>query len=149
MGNLLEVQDLRTYFYTDDGVVKAVDGVNFSVEAGKTIGIVGESGCGKSITAMSILRLIPDPPGKIVSGKIMFNGEDLTKVSDEKIRHIRGNDISMIFQEPMTSLNPVFTVGFQIMEALMLHQNLDESEARKKAIEMLKLVGIPRAEKNS
>lgn len=147
MGNLLEVQDLRTYFYTDDGVVKAVDGVNFSVEAGKTIGIVGESGCGKSVTAMSILRLIPDPPGKIVSGKIMFNGEDLTKVSDEKIRHIRGNDISMIFQEPMTSLNPVFTVGFQIMEALMLHQNLDESEARKKAIEMLKLVGIPRAEK--
>ena len=114
MTKLLEVKDLKTYFYTDDGVVKAVDGVNFSVEAGKTIGIVGESGCGKSITAMSILRLIPDPPGRIVNGEIIFEGEDLTKVSDERIREIRGNNISMIFQEPMTSLNPVFTVGYQI-----------------------------------
>ncbi len=147
MEKLLQVKDLKTYFYTDDGVVKAVDGVNFEVEAGKTIGIVGESGCGKSITAMSILRLIPDPPGKIVSGEIMFDGRDLTKVSNEDIRHIRGNDISMIFQEPMTSLNPVFTAGYQIMEVLMLHQHLSESEAKKKAIEMIKLVGIPRPDK--
>ena len=114
MDKLLKVKDLKTYFYTDDGVVKAVDGVDFDVESGKTIGIVGESGCGKSITAMSILRLIPSPPGKIVNGRITFNGEDLLEVSENKIRDIRGNDISMIFQEPMTSLNPVFTVGFQI-----------------------------------
>lgn len=147
MEKLLQVKDLKTYFYTDDGVVKAVDGVNFEVEAGKTIGVVGESGCGKSITAMSILRLIPDPPGRIVNGEIMFDGRDLTKLTDEEIRHIRGNDISMIFQEPMTSLNPVFTSGYQIMEALMLHQKLNESEAKKKAIEMIKMVGIPRPEK--
>lgn len=147
MDKLLEIKDLKTYFYTDDGIVKAVDGVNFSVESGKTIGIVGESGCGKSVTAMSILRLIPDPPGKIVSGEILFNGKDLTKISEEELRHIRGNDISVIFQEPMTSLNPVFTVGYQIMEALMLHQKLSEEEAKKKAVEMIKLVGIPRAEK--
>lgn len=147
MDKLLDVKGLKTYFYTDDGIVKAVDGVDFSVEAGKTIGIVGESGCGKSVTAMSILRLIPDPPGKIVDGEILFNGKDLTKVSDEEIRHIRGNDISMIFQEPMTSLNPVFTSGEQIMETLILHQKLSEEEARKKAIEMIKLVGISRPEK--
>ncbi|HHV26486.1 ABC transporter ATP-binding protein [Anaerosalibacter bizertensis] len=147
MDKLLEVKDLKTYFYTDDGIVKAVDGVNFSVESGKTIGIVGESGCGKSVTAMSILRLIPDPPGKIVNGEVLFDGKDLTKVSEDELRHIRGNDISVIFQEPMTSLNPVFTVGYQIMEALMLHQKLSEGEAKKKAIEMIKLVGIPRAEK--
>ncbi|MBW4827147.1 MAG: ABC transporter ATP-binding protein [Clostridiaceae bacterium] len=147
MDKLLEVKDLKTYFYTDDGIVKAVDGVNFSVESGKTIGIVGESGCGKSVTAMSILRLIPDPPGKIVNGEVLFDGKDLTKVSEEELRHIRGNDISVIFQEPMTSLNPVFTVGYQIMEALMLHQKLSEEEAKKKAIEMIKLVGIPRADK--
>src|SRR5690606_3928464 len=118
MGNLLEVKDLRTYFYTDDGVVKAVDGVEFEVKAGETIGIVGESGCGKSITAMSILRLIQSPPGKIVSGEILFEGEDLVKVSEKRIREIRGNSISMIFQEPMTSLNPVFTAGYQIEEIL-------------------------------
>ncbi|MBV1818241.1 ABC transporter ATP-binding protein [Anaerosalibacter bizertensis] len=147
MDKLLEIKDLKTYFYTDDGIVKAVDGVNFSVESGKTIGIVGESGCGKSVTAMSILRLIPDPPGKIVNGEVLFDGKDLTKVSEDELRHIRGNDISVIFQEPMTSLNPVFTVGYQIMEALMLHQKLSEGEAKKKAIEMIKLVGIPRAEK--
>ena len=147
MDKLLEVKDLKTYFYTDDGIVKAVDGVNFSVESGKTIGIVGESGCGKSVTAMSILRLIPDPPGKIVNGEVLFDGKDLTKVSEDELRHIRGNDISVIFQEPMTSLNPVFTVGYQIMEALMLHQKLSEEEAKKKAVEMIKLVGIPRAEK--
>ncbi|NLW22959.1 MAG: ABC transporter ATP-binding protein [Tissierellia bacterium] len=143
MTKLLEVKNLKTYFYTDDGIVKEVDGVNFSVDAGKTMGIVGESGCGKSITAMSILRLIPDPPGKIVDGEVIFNEEDLTKVSDKRIREIRGNDISMIFQEPMTSLNPVFTVGYQIEEVLMLHQKLEEKEAREKAIEMIRLVGIP------
>lgn len=147
MKKLLEVKDLKTYFYTDDGVVKAVDGVDFSVESGKTIGIVGESGCGKSITAMSILRLIPDPPGKIVNGEVVFDGEDLTKVTDKRIREIRGNDISMIFQEPMTSLNPVFTIGFQIGEVLMLHQKLTEEEATQRAIEMIKLVGIPNAER--
>ncbi len=147
MEKLLEVKGLKTYFYTDDGVVKAVDGVDFTVEPGKTIGIVGESGCGKSITAMSILRLIPNPPGKIVDGEILFNGKDLTKVSDKEMRSIRGNDISMIFQEPMTSLNPVFTIGFQIAEVLMLHQKMSEEEGRNRAIEMLKLVGIPRAEK--
>lgn len=147
MGNLLEVKDLRTYFYTDDGVVKAVDGVEFEVKAGETIGIVGESGCGKSITAMSILRLIQSPPGKIVSGEILFEGEDLVKVSEKRIREIRGNSISMIFQEPMTSLNPVFTAGYQIEEILKLHQNLDEKEAREKAIEMIRMVGIPNPER--
>lgn len=147
MSKLLEVTDLKTYFYTDDGVVKAVDGVSFSVDAGKTIGIVGESGCGKSVTAMSILRLIPDPPGKIVNGEIIFEGEDLTKVSDKRIREIRGNNISVIFQEPMTSLNPVFTVGYQIGEVLMLHQKLSEEEARERAIEMIRLVGIPNPER--
>lgn len=147
MNKLIEVKNLKTYFYTDDGVVKAVDGVDFSVDAGKTIGIVGESGCGKSITAMSILRLIPDPPGKIVSGEVLFNGKDLIKVSDKEIRSIRGNDISMIFQEPMTSLNPVFTIGYQIGEVLMLHQKLTEEEAKQRAIEMVKLVNIPNAER--
>lgn len=147
MDKLLEVKGLKTYFYTSRGVVKAVDGVDFSVEAGKTLGIVGESGCGKSISSMSILRLIPSPPGKIEGGQILFQGKDLIKVSDEEMRNIRGNDISMIFQEPMTSLNPVFTVGYQIMEILMLHQNMSEEEAEKKVIEMLKLVRIPRAEK--
>lgn len=147
MTKLLEVKNLKTYFYTDDGVVKAIDGVNFSVEAGKTIGIVGESGCGKSITAMSILRLIPDPPGKIVDGEAIFEGEDLTKVTEKRIREIRGNNISMIFQEPMTSLNPVFTVGYQIGEVLMLHQKLTEEEAKERAVEMIKLVGIPNAER--
>ena len=147
MDKLLEVKGLKTYFYTSRGVVKAVDGVDFSVEPGKTLGIVGESGCGKSISSMSILRLIPSPPGKIEEGQILFNGKDLIKVSDEEMRNIRGNDISMIFQEPMTSLNPVFTVGYQIMEILMLHQNMSEEEAQKKTIEMLKLVRIPRAEK--
>lgn len=147
MNNLLEVKDLRTYFYTDDGVVKAVDGVEFEVKAGETIGIVGESGCGKSITAMSILRLIQSPPGKIVSGEILFEGEDLVKVSEKRIREIRGNSISMIFQEPMTSLNPVFTAGYQIEEILKLHQNLDEKEAREKAIEMIRMVGIPNPER--
>lgn len=142
---VLEVKNLRTHFFTDRGVVKSADGVSFSIEKGKTLGIVGESGCGKSITSMSLMRLIPKP-GKIVEGEMILDGVDLAKVSEEEMLKIRGNDISMIFQEPMTSLNPVFTVGFQISEVLILHQKMSEEDARKKSIEMLKLVGIPRPE---
>ncbi|MBO2519489.1 MULTISPECIES: ABC transporter ATP-binding protein [Limnochorda] len=140
---LLELQDLKTYFFTEDGVVPAVDGVSFGVDRGGSLGVVGESGCGKSVTALSIMRLIPQPPGKIVGGKILFNGEDLVQKKESEMRRIRGNEISMIFQEPMTSLNPVFTVGDQIMEAIILHQKLSKKEARERAIEMLRLVGIP------
>jgi len=143
---LLEVRGLKTYFYTEDGVVPAVDGVDFSLDKGETLGIVGESGCGKSVTSLSIMRLVPSPPGKIVSGKILFKGEDLVKKSEAGMREIRGNDISMIFQEPMTSLNPVFTIGNQITEVIELHQGLSKQQAINKAIEMLKLVGIPSAE---
>lgn len=144
---LLEVRGLKTYFYTEDGVVPAVDGVDFTIDKGETLGIVGESGCGKSVTSLSIMKLIPDPPGKIVDGEIMFEGADLLKKTEAEMRKIRGNDISMIFKEPMTSLNPVFTIGNQIMEAIILHQNLDKSAAREKAIEMLHLVGIPSPER--
>jgi len=144
---LLSVRNLKTYFYTEDGVVPAVDGVSFDLERGGTLGIVGESGCGKSVTSLSIMRLIPTPPGKIVSGEILFEGRDLVQLSEAEMRKIRGNEISMIFQEPMTSLNPVFTIGNQIMEAIMLHQKLDKASARKKAVEMLSLVGIPSPEK--
>lgn len=143
MNNLIEVNNLKTYFFTDRGVVKAVDGVSFSMQKGKTLGVVGESGCGKSITAMSILKLI-EKPGKIVDGTIIFDGKNIVEMNDEEIRSIRGNDISMIFQEPMTSLNPVFKISDQIMEPLMLHQNMDENEAKKVAVEMLDMVGIPR-----
>ncbi|CCJ32715.1 ABC transporter ATP-binding protein [Caloramator australicus] len=146
MDELLIIKNLKTYFYTDEGVVKAVDDVSLRINRGQTLCIVGESGCGKSITAMSILRLIPDPPGKIEGGEIIFEGKDLLKLSDDEVREIRGNKISMIFQEPMTSLNPVFTIGNQIIEAIMLHQKLDKKEATKKSVEALKLVGIPRAE---
>ncbi len=139
---LLEVDRLQTHFRTPDGVNRAVDGVSFHVEAGETLAIVGESGCGKSVTAMSILRLIPEPPGKI-AGAIRFNGRDLLKLSDREMRDIRGNDVSMIFQEPMTSLNPVLTVGRQIGETLQLHQNMSRRQAEARAVEMLKLVGIP------
>jgi len=139
---LLEVDNLQTHFRTPDGVNRAVDGVTFHVEAGETLAIVGESGCGKSVTAMSILRLIPEPPGKI-AGAIRFEGRDLLKCSDREMRDIRGNEISMIFQEPMTSLNPVLTVGRQIGETLRLHQGLSSSQAEAKAVEMLTLVGIP------
>ena len=145
MGNLLEVRNLRTHFFTEDGIVPAVDGVDFTLKPGQTLGIVGESGCGKSITSMSVMRLIPNPPGKIVAGEIIFDKKNLLNLSDAEMRRIRGNDISMIFQEPMTSLNPVFTIGSQIMEAIMLHQKLDKKAAREKCIDMLKLVGIPRA----
>jgi peptide/nickel transport system ATP-binding protein len=139
---LLEVENLQTHFATLDGVVRAVEGVSFQVDAGQTIGIVGESGCGKSVTAMSILRLIQEPPGKI-AGSIRFQGRNLLELSEPEMRDIRGNDISMIFQEPMTSLNPVLTVGKQIGETLQLHQGLSAREAEQKAIDMLVLVGIP------
>ncbi len=140
---ILELRDLKTHFHTPDGVVKAVDGVTYSLNAGETLGVVGESGCGKSVTALSILRLIPEPPGQISGEGIFFEGKDLTKMNTKELRHIRGNEISMIFQEPMTSLNPVFTVGFQIAEAVMLHQKLGKKDAYDKAVEMLDLVGIP------
>ncbi|WP_353211463.1 ABC transporter ATP-binding protein [Rhodovarius sp.] len=141
---LLSVEQLQTHFATSDGINRAVDGVSFHVNAGETLAIVGESGCGKSVTAMSILRLIPEPPGKI-AGAIKFQGKDLLKLSDREMRAIRGNSISMIFQEPMTSLNPVLTVGRQIGETLRLHQGLSAHQAEERAIEMLELVGIPEA----
>src|ERR671938_654285 len=139
---LLEVENLQTHFRTPDGVNRAVDWVSFTVDEGETLAIVGESGCGKSVTANSILRLVPEPPGKI-AGAIRFNGRDLLRLPERTMRDIRGNDISMIFQEPMTSLNPVLTIGHQIAEALRLHQNLSKSAAAEKAVEMLRLVKIP------
>jgi peptide/nickel transport system ATP-binding protein len=139
---LLEVENLQTHFGTPDGVVRAVEGLSFHIEAGETVGIVGESGCGKSVTSMSILRLIQEPPGKI-AGSIRFQGRDLLKVSEPEMRDIRGNAISMIFQEPMTSLNPVLTVGKQIGETVRLHQGMSARDAEAKAVEMLTLVGIP------
>lgn len=146
MEYLLEVKNLKTHFFTEDGVVPAVDGVDFSLKPGETLGIVGESGCGKSVTSISILGLVPNPPGKIMDGQILFEGKDLLKLSESEMHKIRGNDIAMIFQEPMTSLNPVFTIGKQISEAIMLHQKVGKEAARERCIEMLKLVGIPRAE---
>jgi len=139
----LEVEGLQTYFFTRQGIVKAVDGVSFSLNKGETLGIVGESGCGKSITALSIMRLVPEPPGRIIGGKVNLDGKDLLELSEKEMRSIRGNDISMIFQEPMTSLNPVLTIGFQIAEALILHQDYSKSQALDRAVEMLDLVKIP------
>lgn len=146
MEYLLQVEDLVTKFFTDDGVVTAVDHVSFSVRPGEVVGIVGESGCGKSVAALSIMRLVQDPPGKIVGGRILFQGRDLLSLKDRDMRAIRGNEIAMIFQEPMTSFNPVYTIGDQIGESIRLHQGLDRTAARAKTIEMLKLVGIPRPE---
>ena len=143
---ILEVDDLRTYFYTRDGVVRSVDGVSFSVSEGETLAIVGESGCGKSVTSLSILRLIASPPGKIVSGSIRFHGKDLLGFSDAQMRDIRGDKISMIFQEPMTSLNPVLTIGRQIGEVLELHRHCTKEEARIRILELLKMVNIPEPE---
>jgi oligopeptide/dipeptide ABC transporter ATP-binding protein len=139
---LLEVRDLQTHFFTDDGVVRAVDGVSFAIEPGETLAVVGESGSGKSVTSLSILRLVPDPPGRIVGGSVRFRGRDLAKLSASEMRAIRGKEISMIFQEPMTSLNPVYTCGEQIIEAVVLHDKVDRKAARLRAIEMLKIVGI-------
>ena len=144
---LLEIRNLKTYFHTHDGISKAVDGMDLVAHRGKTLGVIGESGSGKSVTALSILRLVASPPGRIVDGEIYFNGENLIKKSPGQMREIRGNEISMIFQDPMTSLNPVFTIGNQIMEAVILHQKLHKADARKKAIEMLGLVGISSPEK--
>ena len=144
---LLKVDNLSTWFYTDDGIVKAVNDVSFSLNKGHTLGIVGESGCGKSITSLSVMRLIDSPPGKIVGGKIIFKGEDLLAKSEEEMRRVRGKRIAMIFQEPMTSLNPVYTVGRQIEEALLIHESMTKKEAKRRALEMLRLVRIPLPEK--
>jgi peptide/nickel transport system ATP-binding protein len=140
---ILDITDLQTWFFTRDGVVRAVDGVSFHVIPGETLAIVGESGCGKSVTALSVLRLIPSPPGRIVSGAIRFAGRDLLRLSEAEMRQVRGNEISMIFQEPMTSLNPVLTIGRQIAETLTLHQGLGHKAALAKAVDMLRLVHIP------
>ncbi|PJJ29425.1 ABC transporter ATP-binding protein [Lacrimispora celerecrescens] len=145
---LIEVKNLKTYFYTDAGVVKAVNDVSFSIEQGKTLGVVGESGCGKSITSLSIMQLLETPPGRIEGGEIIYRGENLLEKSPDEMRKIRGKKIAMIFQEPMTSLNPVFTVGQQIMEALIIHEaGISRQQAREKAIEMLRMVKIPLPEK--
>jgi peptide/nickel transport system ATP-binding protein len=144
---LLKIQNLHTYFFMDEGVAKAVDGVDLELEEGGTLGLVGESGCGKTVTALSIMRLIPDPPGKIVQGQISFNGTNLLTLSEAAMRKIRGRSISMIFQEPMTSLNPVFQIGDQISEVLQLHEGMSRKEAWNRSIEMLKMVGIPAPER--
>ncbi len=144
---LLDVKNLKTYFFTDEGVVRAVDGVDLYIRQGETLGVVGESGCGKSVTALSIMKLIPQPPGKIVDGEILYNGVNLVDLAANKMRKIRGKEISMIFQEPMTSLNPVFTCGEQIAEALRLHEGLGRRDAMDKTVDMLKLVHIPNAER--
>jgi oligopeptide transport system ATP-binding protein len=143
---LIEVKNLKTQFFTQDGVVKAVDDVSFYIMPGETLGIVGESGSGKSMTGLSIMRLIPSPPGKIVNGEVNFAGTDVLKMSEEQVRSIRGNDIAMIFQDPMTSLNPVLTINRQISEALQLHMGMNKSQARNRSIELLKMVGIPNSE---
>src|SRR6185369_3499750 len=139
---LLDVRDLHTHFFTPRGVARAVDGVSFSLDVGETLGLVGESGCGKSVTSLSIMRLVA-PPGRIVSGSIAFEGRDVLALDDDEMRSLRGDDIAMIFQDPMTSLNPVFTVGDQIAEAVRLHQDLDRRASRERAVEMLDLVAIP------
>lgn len=140
---LLEIKNLKTQFFTKDGIVKAVDGIYFDLHEGESLGIVGESGCGKSVTALSIMRLIPQPPGKIVDGKISFQGQDLVKIKESDIREIRGNKISMIFQDPMTSLNPVLTIARQLSEGLELHLKLSKEEAFKRSLRLLEMVGIP------
>jgi len=140
---LLQVKDLRTYFYSPAGVVKAVDGVSFDLGEGETLGLVGESGCGKSVTALSIMRLIPDPPGRIVGGQVLFNGEDILRIEESKMREVRGSAIAMIFQEPMTSLNPVLTIERQLTEPLELHMKMTRQQASKRSGELLEIVGIP------
>jgi oligopeptide/dipeptide ABC transporter ATP-binding protein len=146
---LLNIENLKTYFRTEAGEARAVDGISFSIDRGETLGLVGESGCGKSVTSLSIMRLIPDPPGRIIEGSINYRGRNLVELSDTEMQKVRGNDIAMIFQEPMTSLNPVYTCGFQIDEAVILHQNLAPAAARVKTVEMLHLVGIPDPEQRA
>jgi peptide/nickel transport system ATP-binding protein len=142
-GAVLEVEDLRTVFFTSRGLIRAVDGMSFALKPRETLAIVGESGCGKSMTALSIMRLIPDPPGRIVGGSVMLEGRDLLKLAEHEMRAVRGDDVSMIFQEPMTSLNPVMTIGRQIGEAVRLHQDVSKAAALERAVEMLRLVKIP------
>jgi oligopeptide transport system ATP-binding protein len=146
MPKLLEVNNLKTQFFTQDGVVHAVNGISYTVDKGETVAIVGESGSGKSVGVMSLIRLIPQPPGKIVDGEVLFDGQDLIKMSEEELREIRGNRIAMIFQDPMTSLNPVLTIGRQITEALELHLHMNKEQARRRAVQLLEMVGIPGAE---
>jgi len=143
MEKILELKNLRTYYSTDSGIAKAVDGVSFSLGSNRTLGVVGESGCGKSVTALSIMRLVPMPPGYFAGGEIFWKGSDLLKISEEKMRRLRGNEIAMIFQEPMSSLNPVFTCGSQIMEQIRIHREVNHAEAKSRSIELLHLVGIP------
>ncbi|MDQ0156181.1 ABC transporter ATP-binding protein [Robertmurraya andreesenii] len=143
---VLDVRELRTSFFSSDGEIPAVDNISFSVKRGEILGIVGESGCGKSVTSLSIMKLVPQPPGKIVGGEILLNGEDIVPASERRMRQIRGNDIAMIFQEPMTSLNPLFTIGNQLTEGIMLHKKVKKKAATRLGIDMLKLVGLPRAE---
>ena len=147
MATLLEVRDLKTYFFTFGGVVRAVDGVTYDVEEGETLGLVGESGCGKSVSALSIMRLIPDPPGKTIEGEIIFQGQDLLKMNDSEMRKIRGHQISMVFQEPMTSLNPVLSVERQLTETLRLHLGMNKADASREAVRRLEQVGIPDPER--
>ncbi|MDP6897206.1 MAG: ABC transporter ATP-binding protein, partial [Rhodospirillales bacterium] len=147
MTSLLEIDKLKTQFFTTAGVVKAVDGVSYTVDEGETVAVVGESGCGKSVTAMSILRLIPWPPGKITDGEIRFAGKDLLALSEEEMRNVRGKDISMIFQEPMTSLNPVLSIGMQLTETMLAHTDVSEEDAHKRAVELLGMVGISEPER--
>jgi oligopeptide/dipeptide ABC transporter ATP-binding protein len=146
---VLEIEDLKTHFFTPAGIVKAVDGVSYSVRSGETLGVVGESGCGKSVTALSVLRLVAEPPGRIVGGSIRFQGKDLLTLEQHQMEDLRGNDISMIFQEPMTSLNPLFTVGHQIAEAVAVHQGVSRREAANMAVEMLRRVSIPQPEQRA
>lgn len=145
MGTILEVEGLKTQFFTQDGIVNAVNGVSYRVDEGETVGIVGESGCGKSVSVLSVMRLIPQPPGKIVGGQVIFEGRDLLKLSEDEMRQVRGNKISMVFQDPMTSLNPVLTIARQMTEGMELHLGLDHQQARKRAIELLEMVNIPQA----
>ena len=147
MEPLLKITNLKTRFHTQDGLVKAVNGVSYAMEPGEILGVVGESGCGKSVHALSIMRLIQIPPGEIESGEVWFNGRDLLKLSEREIPQVRGHEIAMVFQDPMSSLNPVYTIGFQICEALMLHKHMDKKHAREKALDLLNLVGIPEAKK--
>ena len=145
MGTLLQVRGLKTQFFTQDGVVNAVNGISYDLNEGETLGIVGESGCGKSVSVLSVMRLIPTPPGRIVAGEVMYQGRDLLTIDEEEIRQVRGNKIAMVFQDPMTSLNPVLTINQQVSEALELHMGMDKDQARKRTIELLGMVNIPEA----